>query len=825
VAVQQKQAKQRAQQTASPLRVRKDADDLSADELSAYSDAVAAMQSRSDDRGYAFIASIASRMSQNRNRLFLPWNRALLHTFEQLAAEVTTSGVAIPYWEWTRHPGLPAAFATGSLASGPIWYRDGDADTAGSTTREPGPGDRLPGDSQIEGILYLGDFEAFSEALEVLSDQVHVWVGGAMANIKASPYDPLFWSHRAMVDRIWWVWQELHDDDMPYEGEDQLPPDLWEQPLEPFRLTVGAVVDIDELGYEYATAELGLPPRFATGAVSDRTGKKLELGFGHYAAAFAELIASPETKTPLTIGIFGSWGAGKSTLLQAIVEKIRSEQGKVPPERRDEPPRADESPYVHVVNFNAWDYNANELIWPALARQTMAQIQKELPFSRWQRFKLTFTRNLRREWARNSGRIVAGAILLLVTALFAALALDLKPETILLAIGALGLGGVLKLASDTVNSPVSRWVGSLFQGENYGQRPSDLEAIRDDLDWLEHRLQDTARRHRVLIVIDDLDRCEPDKAVEVLQAVNRLLDRDSFIVCLGVDARIVTAAIQSHYANVLEAAGASGYEYLDKIVQIPFRIPDPDRDAIKGFLASQLPTDVIEHDTEGAPVAEAGTPTAGVPDTAPDGAPPDETPDDEMYTAPAAPEQQRSLGQRVSFTQDEQSAFSELADYLRPNPRHVKRLVNVYRLVRTLADRQRSGDDEAAIVTANPRATIRWLAISAQWPYTARAILESSRMLERTDALPVAPVLPALLEHAGGWISRDTQGRFDEDVHRLEALVAETYMTWEELTAIRSYTINFNPAVEEQLRLERTRPPVGAKEDARVAGAEPAPPV
>ena len=57
---------------------------------------------------------------------------------------------------------------------------------------------------------------------------------------------------------------------------------------------------------------------------------------------------------------------------------------------------------------------------------------------------------------------------------------------------------------------------------------------------------------------------------------------------LGIDARVITRAIERHYEDLLAESGASGYEYLEKIVQIPFRIPDPSDDDVMRFLLKQL---------------------------------------------------------------------------------------------------------------------------------------------------------------------------------------------------------------------------------------------
>ena len=112
---------------------------------------------------------------------------------------------------------------------------------------------------------------------------------------------------------------------------------------------------------------------------------------------------------------------------------------------------------------------------------------------------------------------------------------------------------------------------TLAEDNGYGKHIGYMSEIHEDLKKLEEQLREN--NGRFLVVIDDLDRCEPEKAVEVLQAINLLHNFPSFVVCLGIDARIITAAVDKHYEGLLGEVGASGYEYLEKIVQIPFRIP------------------------------------------------------------------------------------------------------------------------------------------------------------------------------------------------------------------------------------------------------------
>jgi hypothetical protein len=338
-----------------------------------------------------------------------------------------------------------------------------------------------------------------------------------------------------------------------------------------------------------------------------------------------------------------------------------------------------------------------------------------------------------------------------------------------------------------------------------------MEQIKTDLDGLEKRLhvRDAEGRDqivgRILVLVDDLDRCEPKKAVEVLQAINLLLDFPTFIVCLGIDARIVTGAIERHYGGLLGEAGASGYEYLDKIIQIPFRIPQPSEDEIKTFIAKQLgdpepPPEEREDTGSRQDESPSGETTDGARGNEPDGATAGETlPDSRTDTV-----EQPGADAGVAFTYYELKAFQDLARFLRPNPRQLKRLVNVYRLVRTLATTK----DERAILD-KPAATIRWLVMCDQWPYTSHAMLwYFGEMLEDWDGhiptdAPSGDPLLYLLDEIDPRLSREKQRQLDGDPESLRELLEreDGRLTWDELRRIRQYTVNFNPAIEGELRV------------------------
>ena len=73
---------------------------------------------------------------------------------------------------------------------------------------------------------------------------------------------------------------------------------------------------------------------------------------------------------------------------------------------------------------------------------------------------------------------------------------------------------------------------------------------------------------RLLIVVDDLDRCPPEQCVKVLEALVLLTENTPFIIMLAVDPRVVVAAIESVNDTFYKKAGVNGYEYLEKIIQV-----------------------------------------------------------------------------------------------------------------------------------------------------------------------------------------------------------------------------------------------------------------
>ncbi len=134
---------------------------------------------------------------------------------------------------------------------------------------------------------------------------------------------------------------------------------------------------------------------------------------------------------------------------------------------------------------------------------------------------------------------------------------------------------------------------------------------------------------------------------------------------------------------------------------------------------------------------------------------------------------------------------------MRPNPRHVKRLVNVYRLVRSLARSQKD-----AVVLERPGATLRWLVMWAQWPFASMLMMRRYDAIEAGAESAPRPAtddpLLGLLDEVQDAAAAAVRPRLDDDLAVLRTLLElpNYAFAWEQLRVVRRYTVNFNPAVE-----------------------------
>jgi tyrosinase len=246
------------------LSLRKNIDTLSADDLQSLRDGYTKLQSISDNRGFNFLAGlhgIPGGYCRHDDFLFLPWHRAYLYTFEQYLKDMSPAA-SVPWWDWSSDSshasGIPKAFADANddagqrnpLANSRINAPLANPPTVRFTERFPGQPSLLPTPDRVHDLIQNSpDFFDLTNRLLDTHSNVHIWVGGDMKTTPFAAYDPIFFSHHAMVDRIWYLWQINN-------GQNTIPIALLDEVLQPFTLKVSDVLDITRLGYDYAAAQI-----------------------------------------------------------------------------------------------------------------------------------------------------------------------------------------------------------------------------------------------------------------------------------------------------------------------------------------------------------------------------------------------------------------------------------------------------------------------------------------------------------------------------------------------------------------------------------------
>lgn len=265
------------------------------------------------------------------------------------------------------------------------------------------------------------------------------------------------------------------------------------------------------------------------------------LGFQHLADGVCALIHN-ESLLPITIGVFGDWGSGKSTLLGIVKTELEKDEKTL------------------VLQFNGWLFEGYEDAKTAL----MGSILDAVTSNRKLEEKAVgiASRLLKRvNWMR-----VAGA--------------GLKYAFAFAAGGPAGVGITAGADAVTMAKEAAAKLGKDYSPEEAARFLKDdpgqnvIRGVRDFRDDFAELLKATDIK-RLVVMVDDLDRCNPATVIETLEAIKLFLFVPHTAFVLGADERLVRYAVRKRFPE-LEQPGERievGTQYLEKLVQFPIRIP------------------------------------------------------------------------------------------------------------------------------------------------------------------------------------------------------------------------------------------------------------
>lgn len=312
---------------------------------------------------------------------------------------------------------------------------------------------------------------------------------------------------------------------------------------------------------------------------------------------------------------------------------------------------------------------------------------------------------------------------------------------------------------------------------DYRTRQGIISLVRKDFENLARLMtdwrQDSSKAptgvrpiDRIVLYVDDLDRCAPALVVQALEAVHLLLALDLFVVVVAVDSRWLLRSLEVHYDQLLgksrmaDGLGASPQHYLEKIFQITFALAPMTEDGYERY---------IEHLTRAdggvRPAAPPPPPVAAPPPISSDqtNLPPiaGPRPADPAPLPPPAPEPTR-----LTIHPHESDLMKRLHPLV-PSPRTAKRLVNVFRLYKAALP-PRAADDFEVANTGGYRPTLILLALLQGRPDLARALYSPLC----TGARPFDRLQSSLAEALKNWDVPAELASEAEELHDLVNQVA-----------------------------------------------------
>lgn len=252
--------------------------------------------------------------------------------------------------------------------------------------------------------------------------------------------------------------------------------------------------------------------------------------------------------------------------------------------------------------------------------------------------------------------------------------------------------------------------------DDYRKKLGVVSAVHKDFEELSgFLLPDKAGPdvERIILYIDDLDRCSPEQVVQVLQAIHVILSLPLFVVVVAVDSRWLVDSLTAYYRKQFpgdDVDSSRPQQYLEKIFQIPFTLLPMSATGYEALTGA-----LLERHVDRAEVTER----AVAPGPAAAAHAPYETPSvtTGAVTAPpavrrATPSSELELKPRGLRLEPAEVAFLRTLSGLIGSPRSTKRLVNLYRIVRSTLD------DVALdqLISGGYRVTQLWLAFVVGHP-------------------------------------------------------------------------------------------------------------
>lgn len=273
-----------------------------------------------------------------------------------------------------------------------------------------------------------------------------------------------------------------------------------------------------------------------------------------YLIQTVQSIIMEDTLLPASIGVYGDWGSGKSSLMYMCKERLT---------------KTDKN--IKCLVFNGWLFENYEDAKTAILGTILDEISKEESLS--QKAKDIINGLYK---SIDKFKLVKGA---------------LKYGTDFLLTGGIGslfsvtAGQFLKNAQENVENVDLEDIHSNISNElNNKELREDIRKFQKEF----ATLLEESKISRLVVFIDELDRCRPDTILDTLEAIKLFLFEGKVAFVIGADERHISYAVKSKFKDIEGIQIDIGKEYLEKLIQYPIRIPQLNADEVEIYIACLL---------------------------------------------------------------------------------------------------------------------------------------------------------------------------------------------------------------------------------------------
>lgn len=287
---------------------------------------------------------------------------------------------------------------------------------------------------------------------------------------------------------------------------------------------------------------------------TDNASKIDMLFYKPYADIVSETAIGTDEE-PLTVGIFGLWGAGKSTLLNLIGKNYEGNKDAI------------------YVSINAWMFENYEDAKTAIMEALLRELKdnEKIPIKIRKSFVSLIKKIDFLKIGTKAAATAAPVIASFVTGNPLPLVLNLPNE-------AKEIETAIKSVSDSV-----RGIKDDYLKDDETVDDSVVNNIRNFRNEFEKTLE-SEEINRVVVLIDDLDRCQPERIIETLEAIKLFLSVKKTTFIIAADENVIQYAIKKKYPNIDGFNIELDKEYIEKMIQVPIQIPELSTKDVQNYL-------------------------------------------------------------------------------------------------------------------------------------------------------------------------------------------------------------------------------------------------